>query len=93
MDTHKGKTMKPANFETANCIYRGGDIANDLYTRCYTEDHANIGAVPYVESRWIPSEKERQAIMNGGAVVLTIMGKDVPPLRIEVMSEGVVVDD
>ena len=85
--------MKPANFDQANTIYRGGDLAGDLFTRCYVAHVEGIENVAHVESRWILSGAEREAIAKGAAVVLTVLGRDLPPMRLEVMLDGAIVTD
>jgi len=61
------------------------------------EDEAHVGAlpvhlgverfedgreVPTITSKWVPTEADIQALMNGGGIWLTMFGVSHPPVRV-----------
>lgn len=89
--------MRAMPFEEQNAVYTA-DGCEDLPARKFQadavgNDHKHGMGFSYhcIETRWTPTQAERQAIINGGAIVLKVMGIRQPPIMIETMYEGRIV--
>lgn len=85
--------MKAGNFEEANVVFTGDDCdplharryRGDMYRRPVAED---VDGYWITESRWIPSDAERKAIAEGGAIVLKLIAPNPQPSWIGVVIDG-----
>lgn len=80
--------MKAAEFETSN-VHFTADGCDPLPARRYVCDARGlenaIGPFVCVESRWLPTEAERHALLNGGAIVLKLFATNPQPTQLRVI--------
>lgn len=85
--------MKPVKLENPDIVLRGpADMpqCGELTATIEIDEHER----PYFVSLWMPTIKEILALMKGGAVTLSVVGRSHPPVAIGVMDiSGNPVDD
>lgn len=76
--------MKPRRFALANAVYRleGGNEDNDLWVQKGSNETG-----PFLRSLWVPTEKERDAIVKGQNVALWIWSHQMPPVGMNLTAE------
>jgi hypothetical protein len=74
--------MKVVEFPEQNIVFTW-DHGPGLPARRFEEDGFSI-----VESRWIPSDAERQAIADGAAIALRLVATNPQPSLIVVVHNG-----
>lgn len=85
--------MKPVELEDPDIVLRGpADMpeCGELTATIELDEHGR----PYFVSLWVPTFEEVMALMKGGAVTLSIVGRSHPPVAVGVMDiSGNPVDD
>jgi hypothetical protein len=71
--------MKAVDFDSANVVFKAAG---------YADLPAERDDVPSITTRWVPTPAERQAIADGGAIVLRVIGTNPQPVSI-----GVIIDE
>ena len=85
--------MKPVELENPDIVLRGpADMpeCGELTATIELDERER----PYFVSLWVPTIKEIMALLAGGAVALSVVGRSHPPVAIGVMDiSGNPVDD
>lgn len=75
--------MKPRRTKMSICLeLPGGNEDNYLWMEKTSDEDGN----PVMATFWEPSEYEREAIANGGRVVLFVWGRRHPPVDMGVLA-------
>lgn len=76
--------MKPRRTPTSNKVFElaGGTEDNHLWVRVAEEDGRAV-----ITSVWELSSVERDLVVNGGNIELTVWGEGTPPVALRVTGE------
>lgn len=83
--------MRARRFPKANQIFQlvGGNEDNDLWVEVGVTDDENLGEVASLRSVWVFTDEERERVFTGANISLTILGKQQPPVMMQVTTEEI----
>jgi len=80
--------LRPRRFHSANKVFRlqGGTEDNDLWAELAELDDQVIGECWSSTSLYVPTDEQRQAIMDGANIALTLIHSQ-PPVMLRLSDE------